>query len=420
MNMSKLVLTVVFLCVASYAEALVWSDPLPIGIEGLSGADPVGSTNDSGEAVIAWIGSIGGENVVQSSQYSEGAWGLPFLRSAVGDALSCPAVAINQAGDVILVWQKYDGANYSIQWSLYASAIWSTPQTLISSQYPIESIGVELNDNGDALLIWTAAPLGDKYILQSSTFSGGAWATVQDVSLTDCNAYKAKLALNDGGDSVVVWECNDGSSLTIEAARSVALGAWSSPETISESSIDSFLPQVSIMNNGEALAIWESTDEYNLVQVSSLVSDTWSTPETISTAGVNAENPDLSLNNNGNAIVVWGQYNGVNQEIMSARKLQGGWQNPVVISQPGFDCRAQKVVLNDSEEAICTWRTQVFSNYYNYITQSVGFSSEVWETPLSTGEYTDLQKPNILLNSMGVVWGFCNCEGYVVVVGAHF
>jgi len=407
----------------SHLQAIVWNEPLAVGIDGLTGEEPASSINDNNQAVIAWVGSVASDYVIQTAIYSAGAWGFPVNCSPVGSTLCSPTVEINAVGDIMLAWQKYDGIQYTLEWSLYSSGTWSSPQTLVASDYLFENVSVKFNVSGDAILMWTNLPLGNQYVVHASSYTGGIWSTPQSLSSVDNNVVDAALALNDMGDAIIVWDSDDGALTSVKAVNRVEWGSWSVPTTISTANIYSFLPIVSIASSGDAIAVWESMEPtVSVIQAADFISGVWQAPATISAVGANTDSPNLSLNSHGNAIAVWRQLEGMNLESVACRKLNGSWQTPVVISQPGGNCRDQIVSLNDSEEAIVCWRIKEIkpTGYYEFNIQSIDFSLETWGTVVSTGLYSILREPHLILNNMGRAWGVCACMGYIMTSEANF
>lgn len=156
--------------------------------------------NSTGNAAAAWITQMGSYNSVEAATMSNaGVWSIATALSAVNENASYPVVAIDGAGNTIVIW----------------SSINST--------------------------------LGVRTLSASRLPSGGSWSAPTQVSSATENlamfpsglvdaAYK--LVINDAGTAVATWNSYVGSDLVIRSAT-YSSGAWSTPVTLSPSSLQS-------------------------------------------------------------------------------------------------------------------------------------------------------------------------------------
>ena len=78
-------------------------------------------------------------------------------------------------------------------------------------------------------------------------------------------------------------------------------------------------PQISIDANGNALAVWQQSDDTgkNIWSNRYTAGSGWGTAEVIETETHDAETPQISVDADGNALAVWKQSDGTNDSIWS-------------------------------------------------------------------------------------------------------
>ena len=150
----------------------------------------------------------------------------------------------------------------------------------------------------------------------SSTF---AWSTPFTLSPTTVDSSDPRVVIDPNGNIVSIWLENS----FVKSSTKLVNSNWSSPVTLSNSSSSS--PIIVIDSNGNATTVWV---ENGIIKASSKVlTGTWTSPITLSTSGASA--PALTVDVVGNLIAVWSR----NGNIESSTRFFGSpWQNKVVIS----------------------------------------------------------------------------------------
>lgn len=173
------------------------------------------------------------------------------------------------------------------------------------------------------------------------------------------------VASNDKGEVVAVWQTIlPGSTIgnikgNIYAASRNALGIWTVEQQINASSGGSaniaLLPQVALNNNGEAIAIWQSSTnssgekQLGDVYVSTRSSNgTWSQEELINSNQGAAEDAFIALNDNNQAVAIWNEPETESGLVVVISKDSSG----IWFEEVSIDGDAGKVALNNNGVAV--------------------------------------------------------------------
>jgi hypothetical protein len=126
-----------------------------------------------------------------------------------------------------------------------------------------------VNQNGDAAFVWAS---GDHNTADCNfdytegchrgriraRSAAGAWSSIQTLSDPKTETYFPRVAIDEGGNSVVVWDSTAAGTTSFHAqarARS-ATGALSDIETFSKSTPNLQDPHVATSPGGVAVAAW--------------------------------------------------------------------------------------------------------------------------------------------------------------------
>jgi mRNA-degrading endonuclease HigB of HigAB toxin-antitoxin module len=276
--------------------------------------------------------------------------------------------------------------------------------------------------------VWSQGNGSNDQIFKSE-YRNGAWSHPSsfsdNISPDGTWARKQRVAMDNSGNAIIVWEQLDGSSILQIFKSEYRNGAWSHPSSLSDNiSLDSSSarkPQVAMDNNGNAIIVWRQYDgsSYGQIFLSEYRNGTWSHPnslsDNISPDGSEAVVPQVAMDNNGNAIIMWRQYDGSSyMQIFLSEYRNGTWNHPDSLSDniglDGSDASGHQIAMDDNGNAIAAWRQldglddQIFLSEYR---------NGTWNHPDSRrdnispdGEPTE--SPVIAMNENGdaiVVWG---------------
>ena len=315
-----------------------------------------------------------------------------------GMAASGPQVAMNNNGDAVIVWQQRVGGMFQIFRSEYRNGAWSDPSSLTDNISPEGQDAfnpqVAINDSGDAVIVWEQSDGTWKQIFRSE-YRNGSWNDPSDladnISPDGQSIDWPDVAMNDSGDTVIVWEQRTGAKGTGDPIEQIYRseyrnGVWSDPSSLSDNiSPDGTLaerPQVAINAGSDAVIVWYQSDgTIEQIYRSEYRDGTWSDPsglsDNISPDGTSAEFPQVALNENGDAVIVWYQRVEGMFQIYRSEYRDGAWSDPSSlsdnISPEGQVAFNPEVAMNDNGEAVIVW------------TQSDGANNQIFRSEFRFG-----------------------------------
>jgi uncharacterized protein YheU (UPF0270 family) len=208
----------------------LWIDPTDLSDnlspDGQNAFEPQVALNANGEAVIVWYQFAGANNQIFRSEFRNGAWidpaGLSDNISPDGTNASLPQVGLDNDGEAAIVWAQSDGMKDQIFRSEFRNNAWSDPANLSDNISPDDQDAdrpqVALSNKGQALIVWEQSDGTNKQIFRSE-YRDGLWRDPLDLSdnlsPNSADANRARVALNDNSDAVIVWDQSDGANLQI-------------------------------------------------------------------------------------------------------------------------------------------------------------------------------------------------------------
>jgi hypothetical protein len=143
------------------------------------------------------------------------------------------------------------------------------------------------------------------------------------------DGYDPQVVVDSSGNSLTVWTRAQGATTRIAARFRAADGTFSATQSISDLGTSAREPQVAIDPAGNAIAVWTrfdgTVDRVQAAYRPAGAASTFGTPQTISAAGINSSTPQISLDDNGKAIAVWVRFdNTTNSTIQAAVRQPGG------------------------------------------------------------------------------------------------
>ncbi len=156
---------------------------------------------------------------------------------------------------------------------------------------------------------------------------------------------QAKVDMDGKGNMLAVWESHSDSSITIQGAYYMAeSGSWSSPELLSLADANSGNPKIAINDAGQAVAVWQSVNSItasNSIYAATIAlqgSRTWTQAAMVSS-------PDQSVR----SLLTDGTYQvktgAGNQAAVIWQNANQSWQSATTIMQEGVNSWNRPVVV---------------------------------------------------------------------------
>ena len=210
--------------------------------------------------------------LVTSSYVERKGWQAPVF--VTHDDTYSPSIAINEDGKSIAAWAIINPLThqYNVRASLrQGNEPWGESQSIQSNPYvDANSIDAALTEHGDALVIWR----GREYVyfgpasvnIYSNTYNtDSGWA--MDQMIDEAAPYsEPQLAMDEHGNAIALWEKTTAGPNPyvnfhdVYAYHYSPAYGWDSSQVIEEYDGDSTYPRVAMSENGDALAVWEQSD----------------------------------------------------------------------------------------------------------------------------------------------------------------
>lgn len=299
-------------------------------------------------------------------------WTAPLSISQAGVVGGEPQVAVDGAGNTTVVWVSGTSPNRNIR-SAYrpAGGPWEASISLLAGILDCHDPQLAVNPTGAALVVADcdagAAGMNSSY----RASAGGSWT--QNVVSGSTSGVEPRVALDEAGNAVVVWEKND---KTVQSSYRPAAGGWAAALQASPVGAVVLNPQVAISPTGMAWAIWrhklnrKAGDPVVSVEVIRRQgSAAWSaptlrslTPAPTETSPIAVEEPQIKWNANGQRMAAW-----ANQPVSGVAFMEerwgsggdfGGWGEPAVFLSDGTrNVEVPQIAIDGQARGVAVWRS---------------------------------------------------------------
>jgi PASTA domain len=366
----------------------------------LTALEPQVGTAASGDVVVLWRCEDGVDRLQAAYRgAASGIWSrLDDIRPAPAEApvhLGSPALGVDGPGDAAAAWgvlSGYEGGkikNRLVQAAVRpAGAAWSPGETLSATDKAAEAPQIAVGPGGEAVAVWTATDAncysGCRWKVQAAVrpAASGDWGKPQDLSAASSHLGAARVALDAGGNALVVWA--DGPLLQ-SAARPTGAVDWSAPQLISDEGVrgPAEAPRLALDGAGNALVIWGHRTPADSEPVSvraalrPAATGAWAAQDLPGTSDLRPVlQVALSVNAAGDAAAVWRRgTDGFGPVVIEASlrgAASGSWTPPQRLSEvrfrdglPPLDYLpgAPGVALDGSGDAVAVWQEPVHTEY---------------------------------------------------------
>jgi hypothetical protein len=272
-----------------------------------------------------------------------------------------PHLAVDGAGNAVIAWYRLDGTHWQIQTRARAAdGTLSAVQNLSSPGKHAILPKVAVNPGGNALIVWQRQDDNSHYRIQARYRSAsGLLGLVQTLSEAGATAQNAQVAVDNDGNAVIVWYRQIGSHYHVQARYRSAAGGLGPVETLSLAGQHAVFPEVAVDADGDAVIVWRRHDgaNYRIQLRHRSAAGTLGPVQNISLAGHNAFNAKVAVRGNGDAVIVWYANDGTNWRIQArARSAFGLWSRIQTLSLAGQDAGAPQVALDNDGNAVVVWQ----------------------------------------------------------------
>ncbi|MBI5310154.1 MAG: PKD domain-containing protein [Actinobacteria bacterium] len=268
--------------------------------------------DDSGRTYAFFVRSNGANYIAQVAEKpAGGAWGAATNLSAAGADVSTIAGAVNGDGDAIAVWVR--GNTYQVSYKPSGGAWEAATSPPGATGTPQGGMHAVINANGDAAAGWDRIPVGTWYSDLVYRPAAGPFAAPNlQLSSNNTDAGQGSLGIDGSGNvSILYRDWPPGSNGLKVKTRAASNGAITTATVVANAAPPSISnPRIAVNESGDAVAVWERVvGADTLIQASQRTgtNGAWSvTPINLTSPGSGASsNPRVAIDGQGNALVTW-------------------------------------------------------------------------------------------------------------------
>ncbi len=310
------------------ASAQTWTSPQLIENGGVG----VVSTNGTGTSAVI----SGGVAAISTN----GKWGSPVTLSS---AAQISSIAVAPNGDVLAVWGFRTSNTYiptAAQAAFYSGGKWGSVVTISSNiygdvySYGLPSIGFD--GQSRATVVWEQITNPNAITCSLMAVTGTATSgfdSPQTISNANTCYGWTRMAVNQGGEAVVVEGAPGILSAAVVAVSRGTEGSWTVPVTLQASQYRQRQPRVGLGNDGTAVAVWtqRTTASYAVRSPNG----TWGAAAPLPGARNTTNTSFVAVDGSGNAVAVWEQYQLPSGILTNYLPAGGSWGTPVLLENSG-------------------------------------------------------------------------------------
>ncbi|MDX6609132.1 MAG: hypothetical protein QOF85_1057 [Solirubrobacterales bacterium] len=321
-----------------------------------------------GPAALSFVCAL----LIVGTPVAGAAWTAPLSISQAGVIGREPQVAVDAAGNTTAVWVSEAPLGGEIR-SAYrpAGGPWQASIKLLNEILDCHDPQLAVNPTGAAVVVadCDAGAAGMNSAYRAS--AGGSWTS--SLVLGSTLGVEPRVALDDAGNAVVVWQKNDN---TVQSSYRPAAGSWAGALQASPVGAVALNPQVAISPTGMAWAIWrhklnrKAGDPVVTVEVIRRQgSAAWSvptlrdlTPAPTETSPIAVEEPQIEWNANGQRMAAWANQPASGVAFMEERWGSGGdfggWgEPPVFLSDGTRNVEVPRIAIDGQGRGVAVWRS---------------------------------------------------------------
>ena len=292
------------------AEFATVTPQLPSAVlqQGNFGSFPVVATH-RGSALALWVAAVNGDPQLMASRNGAAAqdWSAARALAAVpgyDDNLGLQT-AVDGSGQAWVMWSDANGpvvARGAL--AADADAAWAAPTALATATCKgALAQRLAVNDSGQAVVMWQRA--GSMSGWCARRFDSGAWTAEQVISSTPVlTGANPGLVLTNAGQAVAVWQLDNLGGL-VQAQQDTAAAVWAAPSVLVS---DSFarLPQLASAADGSLTLAWAGTNGVSARYRPA--GQAWAAIQRLGDSGTSA-NPQVSWLGGTSFAVAWNSFN---------------------------------------------------------------------------------------------------------------
>jgi hypothetical protein len=356
--MGKLVgLAIPLLLLFVPAAQAKWLPPVDISEAGVHASSANVVLDSQGNATAVWDRGTGADTVVEASYRPAGqGWDSPIVLS---HEASSPQVVVDRNSNVTVLWERYSEEKKILVQAVErpAGGTWQDPVTIGEAGLgPDPEPRLTVDWEGNAAAVWKKAEV----IQAAFRPFGHEWEA--PVPISGGESFVPRVTADARGDVTAAWMHFDGSHYVVQSAYRSEGGEWGAPTLVSAVGEEAGNPHVALDAGGDTLIVWrgESEGAEAVRAAYRPVGEAWQAPVSISAKGEQVQELRDALAPNGDAIAVWagssGGAGGYDVARAAFRPAEGDWEASVGLSDGADNVFPADVVFDTAGNAAVVWQ----------------------------------------------------------------
>lgn len=257
---------------SDYTEQSGWSAAIPVDEDKDSASFPRVTVDSTGRAIVAWTASegFGSSQLFASRQVDNGIWGVTELLDTTSQGISTPEVVADSLGNALIVWSKSELGQSKLFARSYESGFgWTSPVEIGVADGVSARSAIAFDAEGNAVVVWEQHESSTIDIYSARRSVSGDWGGPLLLETLDGDAEFPDVAADAAGNAIATWRQFDGEADSIYAALFTPNGGWQNPELLETVNDVSPLgdavgvPQIAMNAGGDAIVVWPQFDGQN-------------------------------------------------------------------------------------------------------------------------------------------------------------
>ena len=242
-----------------------------------------------------------------------------------------------------------------------AAALFSAGLSVSASGYDSSAPRVAFDREGDATLVWVRESQEYPHpmrVQMRSRSHDGVWSSRVILSPSDQAPRSPKVAVDDDGDAVVVWDAFNGAEYGVYARRVSRTGTLGPVLALSATGVIIHGTDVAVDSDGDAVVTWAEWHSdgsvYPMMRRLSR-SGSPSAATVLSLSPARAEPPAVAFDREGDAVLAWANDNVVQGRTLSASGTLGPLETMSPNLSPIDRHFTAEVTVDRDGDALVTW-----------------------------------------------------------------
>ncbi len=216
----------------------------------------------AGVTTAVWAGSDGVRWSVQTASTPlTGTWSPPVTLSGTDQDAVDPDLAVAGNGTTVAVWSRWNGADRWVAQSSTRPAQqtgWIGPVDLSAPDVSAGEVGLATNGYGSRFVAtWTATPASAPSVVQAALLDGGTWRAATTLSDGAATSSHPAVVVANGSPATVTWLASGGAGHVVQGATlALAATTFGPAIDLSTPDRDAGPPRLAMDRGGDVLVLW--------------------------------------------------------------------------------------------------------------------------------------------------------------------